>query len=431
MKYLFLFFISIYSNYFFAQCWNDIKANGFNSLGFTNNGKIMIWGSNLYGQLGNGTTNLSNKPIYFDEISSWKDITFSEASCGIKQNGTLWVWGNNNYSNPIPNTSPTQIGIDTDWKKVSARYYHAIALKNDNTLWDLGTGIGNPPIQIGTDNDWKEIITGKNFSFAIKNNGTLWGWGKNDNGQLGDGTYTDKTLPVQIGSINNWKKISTSDDFVFAITNDGTLWGWGGGWGTNYITPVDSPIPGGWKDISTLNGGGLLLNNSGKLYSLGVDYYGGLGTGSGGFSTFFYEIDQSFTPNNNWAKISSGSGHTLALKENGELWGFGFNDYGSVGNGIIGGSSPYAQKISCSTTLESIEIGYKNFKIYPNPTKDKIYFKDLKNISKVNIYDVQGRLIKTSFPKDNYTDLLSFNNGIYIIEVFADGKSYKARLVKN
>lgn len=68
--------------------------------------------------------------------------------------------------------------------------------------------------------------------------------------------------------------------------------------------------------------------------------------------------------------------------------------------------------------------------IAPNPTKDKIYFKDIKNISKVNIFDAQGRLVKTSLSKDNYTDLSSLNKGIYILEIFSDGKSYKTKVVK-
>lgn len=68
--------------------------------------------------------------------------------------------------------------------------------------------------------------------------------------------------------------------------------------------------------------------------------------------------------------------------------------------------------------------------VYPNPTKDKIYFKELKNISTVNIFDKQGRLVKTSLTKDNYTDLSTFNKGIYIIEILSDHKSYITKVVK-
>lgn len=68
--------------------------------------------------------------------------------------------------------------------------------------------------------------------------------------------------------------------------------------------------------------------------------------------------------------------------------------------------------------------------VAPNPTKDKIYFKDLKNISKVNVYDTQGKLVKTTLSEDNYTDLSQLNRGIYIVEIFSDGKSYITKVVK-
>lgn len=88
-----------------------------------------------------------------------------------------------------------------------------------------------------------------------------------------------------------------------------------------------------------------------------------------------------------------------------------------------------------SNIITMSNLGTENFEkeslnIYPNPTKDKIYFKNLKNIFKVNIYDVHGRLIKASLSKENYTDLSSFNKGIYYVEVFSEGKSYKTKVIK-
>lgn len=101
----------------------------------------------------------------------------------------------------------------------------------------------------------------------------------------------------------------------------------------------------------------------------------------------------------------------------------------------IPGSSQFfivGVKSSIDYTLKTNEIGnvFDN-SIYPNPTKDKIYFKNLKNISKVNIYDTQGRLVKTDLSKDNSTDLSNLNKGIYIVKIFSDGRSYKNKVVKD
>lgn len=83
-----------------------------------------------------------------------------------------------------------------------------------------------------------------------------------------------------------------------------------------------------------------------------------------------------------------------------------------------------------SSTLNVENNTLNKFQIYPNPTKDKIYFKDLKNISKVNIYDLQGRLMKTDLSKHNYSDLSALKKGIYFIEILSNGKTYKTKVIK-
>ena len=69
-------------------------------------------------------------------------------------------------------------------------------------------------------------------------------WGRNDVGQLGDGTITNRSSPVQIGALTTWYLLSTGSHSV-SIKTDGTLWVWGGnssgelglGNRTNYSSP--------------------------------------------------------------------------------------------------------------------------------------------------------------------------------------------------
>jgi hypothetical protein len=94
-------------------------------------------------------------------------------------------------------------------KQITGSYSHKLIIKQDGTLWGWGTQNGTTilnattPTQIGIDTDWKNVGCGGDFTIAIKENGTLWAWGVNNQSQLGDGTLITRSVPTQIGTATN------------------------------------------------------------------------------------------------------------------------------------------------------------------------------------------------------------------------------------
>ena len=183
---------------------------------------------------------------------------------------------------------------------VNAASTSAAAIKTDGTLWIWG---GNTFARLGTNNgitrsipvttfaggtNWKQVSMGESHTIAVKTDGTLWAWGRNDSGQLGDNTTTDRSTPVTTFSGGtNWKQIDCGVYYTVGIKNDGTLWTWG------------------------INGNGQLGDNTTVTRSTPVTTFAG---------------------GNNWKQVACGYRHTAAIKSDGTLWTWGYNSYGSLGN---------------------------------------------------------------------------------------------------
>lgn len=62
---------------------------------------------------------------------------------------------------------------------------------------------------------------------ALKSNGTVWSWGRNSEGQLGDGTLVQRTTPVAVYGLTNIVNVASGYYHSLAVKSDGTVWTWG------------------------------------------------------------------------------------------------------------------------------------------------------------------------------------------------------------
>lgn len=136
-----------------------------------------------------------------------------------------------------------------------------------------------------------------------------------------------------------WKSVSVGYTHVLAITEDNKLWGWGNngygqlGDGTNISknSPTQINSDTDWKIVSAGSGPvafTLAIKNDGTLWGWGNNAYGQVGDG-----TFINKnIPTQIGTENNWKSISAGYSHALAIKEDGTLWSWGDSTLFALGN---------------------------------------------------------------------------------------------------
>lgn len=200
-----------------------IACGLYHSLAIDINGKVWAWGNNGDGELGVGDTDQRNVPTAV--IPSF--TIASAIACGgyhslaIDENGKLWAWGRNSegqagisdYYSPIP-TSVINTNL-TAAIAINAGMFHSLAIDPNKKLWAWGS---NDNGQLGDGSTSRRfsptavndslltsaiaIACGAVFSLAIDTNKKVWAWGSNGNGQLGDGSTTQRNSPTAVNDDN-------------------------------------------------------------------------------------------------------------------------------------------------------------------------------------------------------------------------------------
>ena len=224
------------------------------------------------------------------------------------------------------------------------------------------------PTQIGTDSNWMLSGTGYGETrsvFALKSDGTLWAWGQSPGGNIANVNVShpgDRSSPVQIPgttwtATNAHEKNYCSGNNMAAIKTDGTLWMWGSGYlgslGQNYVAgeygaSYSSPIQVGtntnWKHTTISRA----IKTDGTLWTWGYNNAGQLGLNQSG--TFSPSPDAQQRANSRssptqvgtdttWSVVADGGYYVYAVKTNGTLWSWGRNNNGVLGHNQ-GGSYP-------------------------------------------------------------------------------------------
>ncbi len=268
--------------------------------------------------------------------------------------GQLLAWGHNDRGqlgtgDRVSRLWPTRIGSESDWTEVDAGDSFTVGLKKDGTIWvwggndfgELGTTNQTDclaPVRLGDAHDWQSIQAGWHNAYAYKRDRSLWGWGRNDKGQLMKRSDAHIRHPIQLAVPGIWTSLDVHYEHAVGIRADGSLWSWGETTaGRIGRESGENPVrvPGllhagpGWVCASLGFWHTLALRNDGTLWGWGWSAHGQLGMGDTKVHAAMAQIGSEV----DWVSICAASEHSLALKRDGSLWAWGAGNLGEVGDG--------------------------------------------------------------------------------------------------
>jgi alpha-tubulin suppressor-like RCC1 family protein len=230
--------------------WTSVSAGQSSTCGRRAIGRLYCWGRDDKGQLGTGPGqgDRSTPGLVAGGITDWTSVDVGyDAACGRRAIGRLYCWGSNRFGNLGNGTgsgrqSPTLVaGGFTDWTMVSAGDDHACGLRANGQLrcWgggaqgQRGDGTTSPtrltPVLVnGT--GWTQVTAGFFHTCARRSTGRLYCWGDNQNVQLGIGPSGSATrpTPTQVaGGATDWQGVSAGYRSSCARTRSGRLFCWG------------------------------------------------------------------------------------------------------------------------------------------------------------------------------------------------------------
>jgi alpha-tubulin suppressor-like RCC1 family protein len=367
-----------------------VAAGLYHSVALESDGTVWTWGYNQYGQLGNNSTTTVASPVqvqdeYGDNLTAVVAIDAGAYhTLALTSDGRVLAWGWNGYgqvgNGTIANNQlqATQVATLTDAVAIGAGYYHSVALKSDGTVVSWGMGsfgqLGNGalsgqplPVPVSSLAGVKSIAAGALHTMALRSDGTVAAWGYGGYGELGNGAGTTSPVPVDIPGLSGVEEIACGDDFsLSALSAGGQIMSWGynpygelgNGSTTSSLSPTQAAALSGVVAASGGDDHTVAVKWDGTVWAWGKNDYGQIGDGTKITRLTPVQVRASAAPGamlTNVQQVAAGSSHTLALKSDGTVWSWGQNAAEQLGDGTgVDQLYPVQVKVDAATFLTGI-----------------------------------------------------------------------------
>ena len=358
----------------FAQA----SAGRYHTLAVGSDGHVYAWGNQASGSLGNDkTSGTATTPVRITENDAIKGKIFIAVSAGdaysmaLASDGTVYTWGSNDKGQLGNGTTggysaepvKAQTG-NANITAISAGRSYAMALASDGTVYTWGNNqygqLGNgssdnsshaSPAKVTALSGITAISAGFTTGTALDSQGHAWAWGRNDKGQLGNGTLNDNPTPARVQDLGTGQPdtrfyiaISAGYQHVLALDTDHNVYGWGSGTAIGSSTDTNVSTKGSTKisfgtdavnitAISAGDDGSEAIDTNGRIYTWGNQSYGQLGNGNNDAwqtNPKAITLAQSVKA----CAVATSGHHQTAIGSDGLLYTWGYNYYNQLGQNI-------------------------------------------------------------------------------------------------
>jgi alpha-tubulin suppressor-like RCC1 family protein len=313
--------------------------------GLTDDGRVVGWGWNGGGGLGQGERRVSPTRVAFGDPVVSLRAGFANA-CIRTAAGEAWCWGNNGYRVLLDGTAflryrPAAITGISGLGEVQPGGTFSVALDDQARLW--GWGYLPPPAEphpaelIEPDRRWRSVAAGGAHLCGVDDEGVAWCWGANDTGQCGNGSTTLTEGPTRVAGEHDFERLSASWGLTCGVDTSGDGWCWG--WNNLFMIFASQPEhvtepqpiiissdprvvdvqPGLWHVCA--------LDDGGQAWCWGMGTLLGDGTSRSHWDPARVIQEVAFT------RLTVGEQHACGLDAAGRAWCWGANFAGQVGDG--------------------------------------------------------------------------------------------------
>ncbi len=336
----------------------QLAAGGSHTCALRSSGVVLCWGSNRVGQLGDGTMGpRRTEPRAVEGVTDAVSIAAGEEhTCAVRRDGLVLCWGLGEHGElgdgqRRDRATPVLVSGLNDAVQVAGGHNHTCARRRSGqvTCWggnasgELGVDASGTnrflPVTVVGVTDAVQVVAGFSHSCARLTSGRVLCWGRNFEGQLGDGTSGNpmRFVPMPVVGLDDAAAITTGPFHVCARRGDETVTCWGantnGQVGDGSRTQRPSPT----SVRSIVDAASVAAGSShtcARLAGGQVVCWGGNGLGQIGDGSRTDELVPTRTLNLPDAReVVAGLNHTCARRINGEVLCWGHNDQGQLGDG--------------------------------------------------------------------------------------------------